>query len=265
MYKNNKLCKINILLVNNNCFANYLLHNYLKFRLSHTDYKDSNIRLITYSIKPFIKYLYLLLIINQTPFFKNAFNDLVIDLPCQGQLLKQKILKKSNSYDLKLLINKMYTENIDEEENNLLNIENDISNLCDLIDDTDILNSVIKYIKKPYNFHDDNIINSLLLNSFNSILNILKGNETDIDVKHMMDKSIKEFNKECRREDFINKFVNPEFFRLGWEIYEIFTPEVLKKIVKKSFDDQKDIIFIPIEPNNIKREKIRRMKLSQFI
>ena len=100
---------------------------------------------------------------------------------------------------------------------------------------------------------------------FNSFNNILIGYELDLDNKHMMNNSIKEFNEECRSEEFINKFVNPENMRLGYEIYSIFPEDVLKKLVKKSFDEQKDIIFIPIEPNNFKREEIRKMKLSQFI
>jgi hypothetical protein len=59
LYKYKSECKINILLVNNNCFTNYILHLYIKYRLISLE-GVNKINLLTYSIKPYIKYLFLL-------------------------------------------------------------------------------------------------------------------------------------------------------------------------------------------------------------
>ena len=70
-----------------------------------------------------------------------------------------------------------------------------------------------------------------------------------------------------RNNNFIDDFITSDWANLGglFAINEFLPNDLLKKLVKMSFIEQKDILFVPVEPDPVKREIMRSIKLIDLL
>ena len=106
--------------------------------------------------------------------------------------------------------------------------------------------------------------------SLNSYLKLeINNTESGFNYNNKFDinKSIKDLNNEIRTDTFVDELLTNDFFNVGGliSLNDFLNNDLLKKLIKISFIEQKDILFVPIEPDDVKREIMRNKKLIDLL
>jgi len=290
-------CKsiVNLVLVNNNCYSTYIIHGYFREKLKTLPNKN-NSNIITYSLRPFIKYLFYLRFI--LSFFDKSFIEKYSTLSSDNDKfnhffeINKLINKRLNNIIFANSIKTIFYESIDEFKNSLNKFfyffqplchfehlnnifsklnepsykdtyalipkENIVVNDIDLFKDSNITNSIIAFLEQSSFITTDSYLTQEINNT-----------TLGLNYNHLLDvnTSLKELNNKIRNNNFIDDFITSDWANLGGlsAINEFLPNELLKKLVKMSFIEQKDILFVPVEPDPVKREKMRSIKLIDLL
>jgi hypothetical protein len=251
------------------------------------------VNIFTYSTRPYIKYLFYLRFI--LLFFSKQFietyqkltsnddkfnhfftiNVLIqnkLDTNCRFADLVKNIFYES-IVDIKSSLDKFfyffkflsnYLDEIFDKLNNPLFKNNfaytgaDI-NLIKLSDDSNITNSIITYLEQSSPMTTNSYLD-FKINNFEVLSD--RYNKT-FDVN----KSIRDLNNEIRTDLFVDNLMTKDIYNMGGllTLNNFLNNNLLKEIIRMSFFEQKDILFVPIEPNDVKRERMRNIRLIDLL
>jgi hypothetical protein len=288
---------INLSIVNNNCFSSTIYHGYFKDKMEKENLAKNNVNLFTYSTMPYIKYLFYLRFI--LLFFSKEFIETYISLESDNDkfnhfstintLICNKLDREprfANSVitifyesikDIKNSLNKLFnffqlsdnSEYLNDifdklnkssfKDNYAYNSINFNINSIDLFDDKNITNSIIGYLEQGSSTTSE----SYLKFQINATIFDFNYNRT-LDVN----KTIKYLNTQIRVDgNFVDEFMAKNWAIIGGlgKLNDFLDNNLLKKIITMSFVEQNDILFVPIEPNDDKRERMRKIKLIDLL
>jgi hypothetical protein len=289
---------INLTLVNNNCYSTYTTHGYFKEKLSNLTGRKSNLsNLFTYSLRPYIKYLFYLrfiLCFFDSNFIRNfglliSYNDKI----SLFLTIKSLIITRLADPIFANSVKNIFYESID---NFIISLNrffdffihiNNFNNINDLIlqlNNPNYMNRYANIPKETININiidlsdDDNITNTLnryleqssLEATKSYLIQEIKSSSDDDKYTKLLDvnMTIRNINNDIRIDvDYNNKFMTKDdsnFFGLIF-LREIIPNDFLERLIKISFDEQKDILFVPVEPDDAKREKMRNMRLIDLL
>jgi len=143
-------------------------------------------------------------------------------------------------------------------------------NSIDLYEDENITNSINQYLEQSSSMSLDSYL-KLEINNTELELDFKYNNKFDIN------KSIKDLNNEIRTDTFVDEVLTKDYMNVGGlnslnnflnnDLLnnDLLENNLLKKLIKISFIEQKDILFVPIEPDDVKREIMRNKKLIDLL
>lgn len=279
----------NVMIVNGNCFASYNIFKYVKKLTGR-----KNINLYTYSVRPYFKYLvwirnflhFVSKSISQR--FKSASNDTdkfnifieAID-NVKNLLINKTNLNKHELENKQILLNSLSTEDnrkIITEIDTIKNIinpttQNNIFELIKiLIDEKQILQDdiILTSIDLNNDRNSDSFLNRIIeqgtLNSTNSYsYKILSDTiPTNSFLNYDTSFTIKQLNS--KKDEIISWYLDRENWDSGMSVLRnYYDNKNIEKLIRMSFDEQKDILFIPIEKNVVKRETMRNVRLIDLL
>lgn len=289
---------VNLTLVNNNCYSTYITHGYFKNKISSLLKQNPKVNLFTYSLRPFIKYLLYLrfILLFFTKDFIDSFKSKTTNCLkfALFSVLNSKIQNKLDTDPIFLReVKNIFYKEVDE-------IKTDLTKLFDLFvpenGNFNYLNNIVlkldnsKYVQSTFSnvsinnvdlYDDENITNSILgfleqssFLSTKSFLQLKIRNEesaevgmTLYDLTFDINNSIQEINNSVKTGNSLIEFMVNDWLMFAGNVNlkEFLDDNLITTLIRMSFDEQKDILFIPVEPNDDKRELMRQTKLIDLL
>jgi hypothetical protein len=293
LYESNK--KFNVMIVNGNCFSSYNIFKYVKKLSANFIRGENKINLYTYSTRPYIKYLIWLrnflhfVSIDIKQKFDSASNDTDKFKIFEEAIEKVKfLLTTDKSLTPNEQLNKdilLYTLSTENKQEIIIEI-NKIKDVIDPSKKDNIFESVKKLIN---NKNKDDLQKDIMLNRIDlykdsnsdSFLNsaLEQGGYGSTDTytyKKLLDifnsTSFVDYNTLLtiqQLNDNKDKIIDWYFGNSSDSgvstLEKYFSETETRKLLEMSFKEQTDILFVPIENNDLKRAAMRNVRLIDLL
>jgi hypothetical protein len=136
-------------------------------------------------------------------------------------------------------------------------------NSVDLYNDLNITNNIIGYLEQSNEFTSQTWLQLKINNE-----NLAWGKVGTIDFTFNVNNSIKDINSSLRTSsEFLDGFLLEDEMVIAGLPYllKLLNKDLVKKLIQMSFDKQKDILIVPVEPDDTKREIMRNKKLIDLL